>query len=80
MPWIYVINYCNEKEIVERFLTKKCKKTNQNKFELKKVMKRKGDKWINGMAMIIILATGLIKKTQYKWMNIFLNQNLCGEE
>ena len=43
-------------------------------------MKRKGDKWINGMAMIIILATGLIKKTQYKWMNIFLNQNLCGEE
>ena len=41
MPWIYVINYCNEKEIVERFLTKKCKKTNQNKFRVEKSNEKK---------------------------------------
>ena len=39
------------------------KKQIKTSLELKKVMKRKGDKWINGMAIIIILATGLIKKT-----------------
>ena len=41
VPWIYVINYCNEKEIVERFLTKKCKKTNQNKFRVEKSNEKK---------------------------------------
>ena len=26
VPWIYVINYCNEKEIVERFFDKEMQK------------------------------------------------------
>ena len=35
---------------------------------------------INGKTTIGLLIVGLIKKTQYKWVNIFYNWNLQEEE
>ena len=32
---------------------------------------------VNGNATIILLTIGFTKKAQYKWVNSFLNQNLC---
>ena len=34
---------------------------------------------LNGKASIIFLTIGLIKKKNYKWGNIFFNQNIWGE-
>ena len=44
MPWTYVINDCNGKEIDGTFYEKELLKTNQKKFRIKKIIKRKGDK------------------------------------
>ena len=35
---------------------------------------------LNGKAMIALLTVGLIKKTYYKWVNVFQNRNLQDEE
>ena len=35
---------------------------------------------LNGKAIIIVLIGGLIKKTEYKWVNIFQKQNSYKEE
>ena len=35
---------------------------------------------LNGKATIVLLIVGLIKKTDYKSVNIFQNQNLYEEE
>ena len=53
-----------EKKLLEGFLKQNCKKTNQEEFRVKKVIKRKGDKLcVNEKAVIILLTVGLIKKT-----------------
>ena len=31
---------------------------------------------LNGQATIALLVVGLIKKTQYKWVYVFQNQNI----
>ena len=68
------------KRLLERFTKKNCKKTNQKEFRVEKVIKRKGNKlYVNGKATIVLLIVGLIKKTWYQIVNIFLDQNLCGE-
>ena len=41
MPWIYVINYLNEEEIVGTFYKKELRKTNQKVFRVEKVIKKK---------------------------------------
>ena len=43
-PWSYAISDLNGEEITGRFYEKELQKTNQNKFILEKVLKRKGDK------------------------------------
>ena len=43
MPWIYVINNLNGKEIDGTFYQKEWQKTNQEEFRIEKVIKRKGD-------------------------------------
>ena len=35
---------------------------------------------LNEKAMIVLLTIGFIKKTKYKWVIIFQNQNLQEEE
>ena len=43
-PWTYVINDLNGEEISGSFYEKELQKTNQKKFRIEKVLKRKGDK------------------------------------
>ena len=44
VPWTYVINDLNGKEITGTFYEKELQKTNQEEFRIIKVIKRKGDK------------------------------------
>ena len=44
VPWTYVINDLNGKEITGTFYEKELQKTNQKEFRIEKVIKRKGDK------------------------------------
>ena len=42
--WTYIISNLKGEEIVGTFYKKKLQKTNQNKFRIDKVIKRKGNK------------------------------------
>ena len=44
VPWTYIINGLNGERIVGTFYEKQLQKTNQQKFRIKKVIKRKGNK------------------------------------
>ena len=44
VPWTYVINNLNGEEIIGTFYEKELQKTNQKKFRIEKVLKKKGDK------------------------------------
>ena len=44
VPWTYVINDVNGEEIIGTFHEKELQKTNQEEFEIEKVIKKKGDK------------------------------------
>ena len=44
IPWTYVINDLNSEEITGGFYEKELQKTNQKKFRIQKILKRKGDK------------------------------------
>ena len=43
VPWIYVLNDLNGEEIIGIFYEKELQKTNQKKFRMEKLIKRKGD-------------------------------------
>ena len=44
VPWTYVIDDLNDEEIIGTFYEKELQKTNQQKFRIEKVIKRKGNK------------------------------------
>ena len=44
MPRAYIISDLNEEEVVETFHEKELQKTNQKRFRIEKVIKRKDDK------------------------------------
>ena len=44
VPWTYVINDLNDKEITGTFYEKELQKTNQEEFRIEKLLKKKGDK------------------------------------
>ena len=44
VPWTYVISDMNDEEIIGTFYEKELQKTNQEKFKIDKIIKRKGDK------------------------------------
>ena len=44
VPWTYVINDLNGEKIIGTFYEKELQKTNQQKFRIGKVIKKKGDK------------------------------------
>ena len=49
------------------FYEKKLQKTNHKEFRMKKVIKRKDDKYVlSGKAKIVLLTIRLLKKTEYK--------------
>ena len=64
MPWTDVSNDLNGEEIVGTFYEKKLQKTNQKKFRVEKVIKKKVISYmLNGKTTIALLIVGLIKKT-----------------
>ena len=61
MPWTDVSNDLNGEEIVGTFYEKKLQKTNQKKFRVEKVIKKKVISYmLNGKTMIALLIVGLI--------------------
>ena len=63
VPWTYVINDLNSKEIMGTFYEKELQKTSQEEFRIEKLIKRKTIKcMLNGKDMIIHLIVGLIKQ------------------
>ena len=67
VSWTYVISDLNGEEITGSFYEKELQNTNQEKFRIGKVLKRKGDKLhVNGKGMIVISIVGVIKKISYK--------------
>ena len=44
VPWTYVVNDLNDEKIIGTFCEKELQSTNQQKFRIEKVIKRKGDK------------------------------------
>ena len=44
VPWTYVINDLNDEKIIGTFYEKELQSTNQQKFRIGKVIKKKGDK------------------------------------
>ena len=46
VPWTYVNNDLNDEGITGRFYENELQKTNQKKFRIEKIIKRKGDKFI----------------------------------
>ena len=63
VPWTYVIRDLNGEEIIGTFYEKGLQQTNQQKFRLEKVIRKKETSCMsNGKDMIIHLIVGLIKK------------------
>ena len=68
----YVVSDLNGEETVRTCYEKELLKTNQEKFRIEKVIKKKEINYTsNGKAMTILLITGLIKKTLYKMSQYF---------
>ena len=64
VPWPYVINDLNGEQVIGTFYEKELRKTNQEKFRIEKVIKKKGNNLMsNGKDMIVHLIAELIKKT-----------------
>ena len=64
LPWPYVINDLNGEQVIGTFYEKELRKTNQEKFRIEKVIKKKGNNLMsNGKDMIVHLIAELIKKT-----------------
>ena len=64
VPWTYIINDLTSEEIVETFYENELQRTDQEKFRIEKVIKKKVINYmLNEKDMIIHLIVGLIKKT-----------------
>ena len=67
IPWTYVISDLTEEEIVGTFYKKELQKQIKKSLESKNLQREKLINYIlNGIAIIILLTVGQIKKTQYK--------------
>ena len=75
---LILLYHYNGEKIVGTIYEKRIAKNKSNKgLELKKQEKEKMKNYmLNAKGTIILLSNGLIKKTQHKWVTIFLNQNL----
>ena len=59
VPWTFVINDFNEREIVGTFYKKELKRTSQKEFRIEKVIMRKGSKlYVKWKGYIIRLTVG----------------------
>ena len=53
VPWTYVINDLNGDEIIEIFYEKKLEKINQQEFRIEKVIRKKGNKFLNLISLLV---------------------------
>ena len=75
VSWRYIINDFNGEEIIGIFYKKNPQKPNETDLEWKKSLRKKEINFMsNGKDMIIDLIVGLMKKTQYKWVNTYLSR------
>ena len=73
----YAVGNCKSKEIVGKFEEKDLQKTYQKDFRYEKVIKRKGNGlYVNWKGYNSCLNSGVDKKRQYKWVDIFQNRDL----
>ena len=64
VPWTDIISDLKGEEVVKTFYDKELQKTNQKEFRVKKVIKRKGDKfYVKLKGYDRCFTVGLIKKT-----------------
>ena len=63
VPWTYVINDPNGKEIIGTLHENELQKTNQEEFRIEKVIKKAINYMSNGKDVIVHLIAGSIKKT-----------------
>ena len=66
VPWTYVINDLNGKEIIGIFYKKELQKTNQQEFRIEKVIEKKGDKlnvkWKGyNSSLVVLIKKDLVK-------------------
>ena len=67
VPWTYAISDLNGEEITGSFYEKELQKTNQKKFRIEKILKRKGDKlYVKQKGYDNSFNIGLIEKISYK--------------
>ena len=63
VPWTYVINGLNGEETIETFYEKELQKTNQDKFRIEKVLRKKRDNlYVKWKVKIIHLIVAMIKR------------------
>ena len=76
VPWTYVVSDLNGESITGSFYEKEFQKTNQKKFRIEKIIKRKGviNFMQNGKDMTIHLIDGLIKRPWMKFPRIKMSQ------
>ena len=67
VAWTYIISDLNGKDIIGSFYGKELQKTNQKEFRIEKVIKKKELNCMSDVKdLVILLISGLIKKTYYK--------------
>ena len=81
VPWTYVINDLNGKEIVGTFYQSELQEQIKKGLELKKSSREKVINYmLNGKDTIIHLIVGSMKKTQYKMSDFFPEPKYIGGE
>ena len=77
---LYAVGDCKSEEIVEKFEEKDLQKTYQKDSRYEKVIKRKGNGlYVNWKGYNSCLNSGVDKKRQYKWVDIFRSRGLYKE-
>ena len=72
VPWTYVINDLNGEEIIGTFYENELQKTDQKKFRIEKVLKKKGDKlYVKWKSYDHSFNSWIDKKTLYKMSQYF---------
>ena len=67
VSWTYVISDMNGEDITGSFYEKELQSTNQQKYRIEKIIKRRGDKlYVKWKGYNDSLIVGLIKKISYK--------------
>ena len=74
LPWTYVLNDLNGEEIIGTFYENELQKTNQKKFRIEKVLKKKGDKlYVKWKGCDNSFNSCIDKKRHYKMSQYFPN-------